>query len=96
VVQDRLVQRAHIGLAARVVGAGPAFERRGVDHREIELAIGGAQLVEQLESLVDHPVGACAGTIDLVHDDDGIEAESERFACDESRLRHRTFDRVHD
>ena len=55
VVQDGFVQRAHVGLAARVIGAGPAFERRGVDHREVELAIGGAQLVEQLEGLVDRP-----------------------------------------
>ena len=96
VVQDGFVQRAHVGLAARVIGAGPAFERRGVDHREVELAIGGAELVEQFEGLVDDPVGARARTVDLVHDDDGVEAERQRLARDEARLRHRAFDRVDD
>ena len=94
VVQDGFVQRAHVGLAARVIRAGPAFERRGVDHREVELAVGGAELVEQFEGLVDDPVGARARTVDLVHDDDGIEAERQRLARDEARLRHRAFDGI--
>jgi hypothetical protein len=94
VVQDGFVKRAHVGLAAHVIRAGPAFEGGGVDHREIELAIAGAELVEQFEGLVDDPVGARARTVDLVHHDDGIEAERQRLARDEARLRHRAFDRV--
>ena len=57
-------------------------------------AIGGAQLVEQFEGLVDDPVGARARTVDLVHHDDGVEAERQRLARDEARLRHRAFDGV--
>ena len=63
---------ARMSVPPPLIGAGPAFERRGVDHREVELAIGGAQLVEEFEGLVDDPVGARAGTVDLVHHHDGF------------------------
>ena len=82
------------GLALGVVGARPALQGRGVDHREVELLIGGAELVEQIEGLVDHPVGARAGPVDLVDHHDGLEAQRQRLAGDEARLRHRAFDRI--
>ena len=72
------------------------WSAEAVDHREIELAIGGAELVEQVEGLVDDPAGTRARTVDLVHDDNGLEAERQRLARDEARLRHRAFDGVDD
>ena len=80
------------GLAG--IERGPAVQRRGVDHREIELLFGGAELVEQVEGLVDHPVRPRAGAVDLVDDDDRLQAQRQRLARDEARLRHRAFDRV--
>jgi hypothetical protein len=85
---------------ARSVPTSPCFERRpavqagGEDHREVELLLGGAELVEQLEGGVDHVVGARAGSVDLVDDDDGLEAQRQRLLGDEARLRHRAFDGV--
>ena len=70
------------------------MQRRGVDDREVELLVGGAELVEQVEGLVDHPVRAGAGAVDLVDDDDGLEAERQRLARDEARLRHRALDGI--
>ena len=94
VLQDGVEQRAHVG--ARLVGIQhrEAVQCRGEHDREVELFVGGTQLVEQIEGVVDHPVRACARAVDLVHHDDGLQAESQRLAGDEAGLRHRAFDRV--
>jgi hypothetical protein len=75
VVEDRLEQSREILLGVLHILGRPALEGRGVNHREIELRLGGAQLVEEIEGLVDDPVGARARTVDLVHDDDRLQAE---------------------
>ena len=93
-LEDRLEQRRHVRPALGVVGARPALQGRGVDHREVELLVAGAELVEQLEGLVDDPARARAGAVDLVDDHDGLEAQRERLARDEARLRHRAFDGI--
>ena len=72
----------------------PAVQRGGVDDREVELLLGGADPVEELERLVDHPLGPRARAVDLVDDDDRREAELQRLQRHEPRLRHRAFDRV--
>jgi hypothetical protein len=69
---------------------------RSADDRKIELLLGRAQLVEEIERLVDHPVGPRAGAVDLVHHDDGFQPQGERLARDEASLRHRPLDRVHE
>ena len=76
------------------VGDRPAVQRRGVDHRKIELRFGRAELVEEIEGLVHDPVGPRARPVDLVDDDDGLQSQRERLARDEARLRHRAFDRI--
>ena len=54
------------------VGVAQPLQRRGVDDREVELLVGGAELVEQVEGLVDDPVRARAGAVDLVDHDDRL------------------------
>jgi hypothetical protein len=54
-----------------------------------------AQLVEQIESLVDHPIGTGTVAIHLVDHDDGTQTQCQRFLGDETCLRHRAFDRIH-
>ena len=86
--------RGHLPLGNIDIGGRPAVQRRRVDDGEIQLIFGGAELVEQLEGLVDDPFGPRAGPVDLVDDDDRCEAERQRLQRDEARLRHRAFDRV--
>ena len=69
-------------------------QRRGVHHREVELVLGRAELVEKIEGLVHHPFRPRAGAVDLVHHHDRLQAEREGLARDEARLRHRALDRV--
>ena len=71
-----------------------AVQRRRVDDRKVELLFARAELVEQLEGLIDHPLGARARPVDLVDDHDRLQALRQRLARDEARLRHRAFDRV--
>jgi hypothetical protein len=66
-----------------------------IDDRKIELALAGAEAIEQVEGLAHHPVGARLGTIDLVDDDDRREAMHECLLRDEPGLRHRSVDGVH-
>ena len=70
------------------------FRPGGEDHREVELRLGGVQLVEQVEGGVDDVVGPRAGAVDLVDHDDRLQAQRQRLLGDEARLRHRAFDRV--
>ena len=71
---------------SRITGAAA-----GVERREVELLVIGLEVEEQLEHLVEHFGGAGVGAVDLVDDDDRLEAERERLAGDELGLRHRPF-----
>ena len=92
VLHDRLEQRV-MSLRARRRPAGITVQRRGVDDREVELLVGGAGLSNR-SNLVDHPVRARAGAVDLVDHDDRAEAHRERLLGDEARLRHRAVHRI--
>src|SRR5471032_2770421 len=91
VLEDGFEQRGHVAFTHFRVQRSVAVQRRSVDDREVQLLVGGAQLVEQFEGLVDGPLGARARTIDLVDDDDRLQAQRQRFTRDETGLRHRAF-----
>ena len=93
-LHDRFVQRGHVARPHVLVQAGVAVQGRGVDHREIELFVGRAETVEQIERLVQHPVRARARAVDLVDHHDRLEAHLERLLGDEARLRHRAVHRI--
>ena len=82
--------RGAVGLAR-----GAALLGRGVDHREVELLVAGAELDQQVEDLVQHRGRALLGPVDLVHHQDRAQAVLERLAQHEARLRHHAFHRVH-
>ncbi len=73
------------------VRPGIAVAAAGVEHREIELLVIGLERQEQFETFVEHFGGAGVGAVDLVDDDDRLEAQRERLAGDELGLRHRPF-----
>ncbi len=94
-LDDHLVQRRHVlGHIVRVI-AGDAVERRGVDHRKIQLFVVGAQVVEQVEHLVHDPVRPGARAVDLVDHHDRLQALLEGLGGHEPRLRHGAVHRVH-
>ncbi len=92
--EDRFEQRLHRAFARLRVGTRIAIQRRRVHHREVQLLFGRAELVEQIEGLVDHPFGARARTVDLVDHDNGLQTQGQRLSRHETGLRHRTFDRI--
>ena len=59
------------------------------------MLVGSAELVEQIEGLVEHPLGARARTIDLVDDDDGFEPLGEGLARYETGLGHGPVHGIH-
>ncbi len=94
VLQDGVEQRCQVGADLALLERRPAVQAGGEDDREVELRLGGVQLVEQVEGGVDHVVGPRTGAVDLVDHDDRLEAERQRLLGDEARLRHRAFDRI--
>ena len=76
--------------AFRLLGH-PAVAARTVEDREIELLVGGVERGEQVEHLVDDLDMARVRPVDLVDDDDRLQADLERLADDELGLRHRAF-----
>ena len=91
VADDGLEQRRQVAVADVVGEAGIAGAAAGVERREVELLVIGLEVEEQLEHFVEHFGGARVGAVDLVDDDDRLEAEAERLAGDELGLRHRAF-----
>ena len=59
------------------------------------MLVGGVERGEQVEHLVDDFVGAGVGAVDLVDDDDGLEAHLQRLRHHELGLRQRAFGGVH-
>ena len=91
---DRLEERIHVAAAVGRVLRGEALQGGRVNHRKVELRFGRAQTVEEIEGLVEHPVRARFGPVDLVDDDDRPQAVRKRLLRDEARLRHRSVDGV--
>ena len=97
-LEDGVEQGRHVGAPLLAVLAffqrRPAVDARCVDHGEVELFVGGAELVEQVEGGIDHVVGARAGLVDLVHHQDRLQAERQRLLGHEASLGHGAFLRV--
>src|SRR5262249_16986549 len=72
----------------------PAVKRGRVDDRKVELLLGRSQAVEELEGLVDDPLGPRTGAVNLVHHYDRLQAQGERLARYEAGLRHGPVDRI--
>ena len=90
-LQHEIEQRRHAFLrAVRAVGH-PALLGRAVEDRKIELLVGGVERGEEVEHLVHHLGDAGVGLVDLVDGDDRLQADLQRLADDEFRLRHRPF-----
>ncbi|MNZ27469.1 hypothetical protein D3C78_446880 [compost metagenome] len=89
VVDDRLVQRGHVFGHVGVVQTGDAVQGRGVDNLEVQLVVGGTEVVEQVEDLVQNPVRTRARTVNLVDDHDWTQAGFESLLGHETGLRHR-------
>ena len=91
VADDGLEQRRQIAVADVVGHARIAGAARGVERREIELLVIGLEVEEQFEHFVEHFGRARVGAVDLVDDDDRLQAQAKRLAGDELGLRHRPF-----
>ena len=61
---------------------------------EVELVVVGFQRQEQVEDRFQRFLGLRVGAVDLVDDDDGLEAELQRLGEHELGLRHDAFGRI--
>ena len=95
VFQYSIKQRAHIRGGFGQVRHGKAIQRRGIHHRKIQLLIGRAQLIEQIKSMIHHPIRSSAGSVYLVDYHDRMQAERQCLARYKAGLRHRPFHRIY-
>ena len=94
VVDDGLEQGFHVLGRDVLIQGGPTVQCRGVNNLEVQLLIGGTQVVEQIEDLIHYPVRTSTRTVDLVDDHDGLQTLGERLLGHETGLRHRAVNGV--
>ena len=92
--RDHLEQGRHVGADLAGLVRSPALQGRSIDHREVELVFIGAQTIEQIEGLIDHPVRARRRAVGLVDHHDRLETARQRLLGDERCLRHRPVDSI--
>ena len=92
VLQDQVEERgqALVLRTLRLLGH-PAAAARPIEHREVELLLGGVERDEQIEDLVQHFLMALVVPVDLVDRDDRLETHFQGLAEHELGLRHRAF-----
>jgi hypothetical protein len=93
---DEVEDLGHVAALAGGVGHGVALAGAAEDDREVHLLVGGAEVVQQVEHGVDGLVRLAALAVDLVDDEQDLEAAGDRLLGDEPGLRHRALERVDD
>ena len=88
---DQVEQRGQVVVGHVHVQRRPAGAARGVDVREVQLLVGGADGGEQVEGVVQHPIRVGVRAVDLVQHHDRLEAQLQRLAEHELGLRHDAF-----
>ena len=93
--EDGFKESRHVGspLFTRqsLLLGGPAVDAGGIDHWEIKLLIIGAEFVKQIESRIDHKIGASTGLVHLIDHQNGPQAQGQGFFGHKPGLRHRAF-----
>ena len=93
--EDGVEQRPQTPALPFGVGQGDAGLGVGVEHRELELLVGGVQVDEQVVDLVQDLGDAPVRAVDLVDHHDGGEPLLQGLAQDEAGLGQRPFGGVH-
>ena len=94
-LQDRVEQRLQIVRIVFHRSLRHARLRHRVEHRKIELVLGGVQIDEQIVDLVQHLRHARVRPVDLVDHHDGRQLGLQRLRQHVARLRQRPFAGVH-
>ncbi len=93
--EDRLEERLQGGVGAVRLRAAGAAAGVAVEDREVELVLGGVEVDEEVEDLVEDLGRAGVGAVDLVDHDDRRQAGLEGLAQDEAGLGQRPLAGVH-
>ncbi len=95
IIQNGVEQRLQVG-AHHVGGiAGGAVAGGAEQHGAVQLLVGGVQIQQQLQHLVDDLVDALVRPVDLVDDHDDAMTQLQRPAQHEPRLGHGALGGVH-
>ncbi len=90
--EHQIEQRLHaLVLGAFGRGRHPAFFRRAVEDREVELLVARVERGKQVEHLVHHLGRPRVRAIHLVDEDDGLETHAQRLRHHEFGLRQRAL-----
>ena len=91
VAQHQVEHRRQIDALAVQRFGRPALTARGVEHREVQLVVGGAEGGEQIEHFDMHFVRTGVLAVDLVDHHNRLDAAGERLADHELGLRQHAF-----
>ena len=90
------IQQGHNGFPGIVhFPDRPAITAAGVQHREVQLFIGGVQFAEEVKNLVQHFLHTGIRFVHLVNDHQRTQVQRKGFFQHETGLGHGAFGRVH-
>ncbi len=95
-VEHGLEEGLEVHLLVLGVVHGHAVAAHGVEHRELELAVVGAKVDEEVVDFVDHLFDARVLAVDLVDDHDDGQVGFKGLAQHEAGLRQGAFRGVHE
>jgi len=72
--QNRIEQRPHVFARLFGIEHGIAVERGSIDNRKVQLLVGRAQFVEQIECVIDDPIRPRTWPVDFVDHNNGFHA----------------------
>src|SRR5690606_31886493 len=79
VIDNRLIQRGHVCRHIFVIQTRNTIQRRSVDDREVQLLVGRVKGHEQVKHLINNPVRTCARTVNLVDNNNRLQAMGKCF-----------------
>ena len=94
-VENGVEERPEVFRFHGQIGRGDPLSAARVNDREVRLFVGRPEFDEQVENERQHFADAGIGAVDLIDDDDRLDADGEGFLEHEARLRQRPLGGVH-
>ena len=93
-IDNRLEYSVHVVAEIFMIQAGHTVKCAGINNGKVQLLVGGAQAVKQIENLIYNPIRSCARTVNFVDHNNRAQTSRERFLGYKTSLWHWPVDGI--